>query len=598
MSPRRWRLLWILPLAFPWAVLPLLLEEARQRPDLVWVNGPDPASLDPAQATGTPEGRILRVLFEGLTQHDPSTLEPVPGMAQRWEVSSDGLEYRFFLRENARWSNGDRVSAHDFVWSWKRLLAPETRSRNSHLLWCVHGAREYGESRVEWNRVGVVATGDHQLDVRLIRPTPHFLFLTSLHPLAPVHRPTVRSAERDGVTFTSAERMVSNGPYRLSSRRLRHSIRMTRNPGYWDPTACRSELIEALAVESDNAALNLFLSGEADWIVRVPRAVTAAFERDPEFGSVYQSTPYFGLEFLRVNVKRPPFDDPEVRKALSMAIDRHEIVQRVTQAGEQPAWSFVPWPTPAIRAFEASLTRRQRSRQGETGISTPIAWYERAYVAHANVASDRSWASLGHDPAGARALLRTLGYRVPRRATGVPDRPRSESEGFTEGRPFPAFELLYNSGSLNERLAEILQDQWHRELGFEVRLSQQEWGSYLDRTSSLDYQVARSSWIGDYLDPMTFLEVLASGSPNNRTGWQHAGFDHSLVKSSQTTDVDLRARWLQDAEAVLLNELPVIPLYYYVTGGLVSSEFTGPRPNLLDLQSARGFSRRPAESRH
>ncbi|MGE3165339.1 MAG: peptide ABC transporter substrate-binding protein [Planctomycetota bacterium] len=595
MSRNGWRAWWFLPLAFPWTLLLSLNEGPRSRADFVWVNGTDPASLDPALATGAPEGRLLRTLYEGLTQLDPRTLEVVPGVAERWEVSPQGTEIRFFLRSDARWSNGESVTAEDFVRSWQRLLSPDTRARNGDLLWCVAGARTFSRTGGDWDRVGLLAPKPDVLEVRLEHPVAHFLFLTGLHPLFPVHRTTREGAHPEAAPSGSTSPLISNGAFRLSERRLRHSIRMDRNPYYWDQASVALQSLEALSVESDNTALNLFLAGSVDWAVGVPRSVVGTLAASPEFAARYRPTPYFGLEFLRVNVTRPPFDDPEVRRALSLAVNREEIVERVTRAGEQPAWSFVPWPQPALDRLASQHAAAGRAAQ--PAASPPAPWYPRSYIGAATPTarrevSSRDWPTLGYDPSAARSRLRALGYRVPR---ATPARMASDTDpvgadpGFTDGRAFPAFELLYNSGSLNERMAEVIQDQWHRELGIDVRLTHQEWGSYLERTRSLAYSVARSSWIGDYLDPASFLEVLATDGPNNRTGWSRLEYDERLRRAAGLVDASQRAKLLQEAEALLLDELPVIPLYYYVTGSLFSDRFDGLTPNLLDLHSPRWF---------
>lgn len=551
------------------------------RADFVFVNGTDPASLDPAKVTGIPEGRILRALLEGLTVGDPATLEPRPGSAERWEVAADGLRYCFWIREEAQWSNGDPVTAHDFVWSWQRLLDPSTGGKYANLLWSVEGAKAFNSGAGSWEDVAIRALDAQRLEVVLTRPTPHFLQLTYFYPLFPLHRATVTAAEAAGERFTSPERWVGNGPFLLLERRLRDRIRMAKNPNYWAASSVAMDTMDALAVESDNTAVNLFLSGGADWIARVPRSLVPILMEDPEFASVYQPSPYFGSYFIRLNVTRAPFDDAAVRRALSLAIDRQEIVERVTLAGEVPAWSFVPWPRPALEEY----ARRFRARTGtEFAIHVPAPWYQRALL---GADSDKAWGFLGHDPDAARALLRSRGYRVPILETQADG--RVVEIGFTAGREFPPFEYLYSASSLNERVAELLQVQLRRELGVSLRLTNQEWGSYLSAQRALQYDTSRSAWIGDYVDPYTFLEVFRSDDPNNRTGWKDATYDSLLEQALATSEISERARLLQEAEALLLSELPLIPLYYYVTDGLRDPGLEGISANPLDLHFPRAF---------
>ena len=565
------------------------------RADFVFVNSTTPASLDPHKVSGTPEGRLLRCLLEGLTIGDPATLESRPGSADRWEISADGLVYRFFIRPGLQWSNGDPLTAHDFEWSWRRCLEPATAGKYVNLLWYVEGAREFNNGEVTWDKVAIRALDEQIFEVRLKQPTPWFVMLTQFYPLFPLHRASVEAAEQAGVTFTTPERFVGNGPYLLQERWLRDRIRMQKNPRYWNASTINVETVDALAIESDNTALNLLIAGDADWILRVPRPLVPSLRDDPRFSSQYQPSPYYGTYFMRCNVTRGSLGSSELRHAISMAIDRGEIVDSITCAGEEPAWSMVPWPAAAIERYKARYQERTGS---EVAVETPLPWYSRAFAQHHIPEEEREgrpWEQLGYDPERARAILQKHGYRIPK--FEVREDGSRKSVGFTEGRRFPTIEYLYNSNSLHEKVAELLQSQLQQELGVELRLTNQEWGSYLAATRKLKYETARSAWIGDYVDPYAFLEIFLSDNPNNRTGWVNEEYDSTLRMSLSVTDQEERARLLHEAEQILLEELPVIPLYYYVTDGMRTGKIDGFYGNSLDTHFPQFWRLRPKERR-
>lgn len=561
------------------------------RADFVFVNSTTPASLDPHKVTGTPEGRLLRALFEGLTVGDPATLEARPGSAERWEISPDGLTYRFFIREGLRWSNGDPLNAHDFEWSWRRCLEPATAGKYVNLLWSVAGAKAFNEGKGGWDQVGIRATSDHEFEVRLAQPTAWFLSLTQFYPLFPLHRRSVEAAEAENVTFTTPERLICNGPYEMTERWLRDRIRMRRNPHYWNAASISIETVDALAIESDNTAMNLLVAGKADWILRVPRSLVPLLRSDPQYAEMYQPTPYFGTYFMRCNVTRAPLDSVALRRAISLAIDRSEIVDSVTCAGEEPAWSIVPWPAAAVARYQARFKARA---QQDLEVEVPLPWYSRALANQeipAAARAGRPWETMGYDPERARQIFTEHGYRVPK--WEVRDG-KTQRVGFTSGEEFPSIEYLYNSNSLHERVGELLQAQLQRELGIEFRLANQEWGSYLAATKALEYETARSAWIGDFVDPYAFLEVFRAENQNNRTGWKNARYEELLEQSLVTVDVAERSRLLHSAEQILMDELPVIPLYYYVTDGMRTTDIGGFVGNSLDTHFPQFWYRKSA----
>ncbi|MCC7013038.1 MAG: peptide ABC transporter substrate-binding protein, partial [Planctomycetes bacterium] len=490
------------------------------RADFVFTGGGEVRSIDPHAITGVPEGRVIRLLYEGLVAREPQSGRPVPGAAEAWQLSQDGLTYTFRLRSDALWSNGDRLTAADFEWSFRRLLAPETAAEYAPSLFCIAGARAFslGESR-EWASVGVRALDERQLEMRLERPVPYFLDLLSNPMFAPVHRASLERLRQEfpatwASEWTRPERLVVNGPFRLVERRIADRMRFERNEHYWDAQHVALRTIDVLAIESWNTALNLYLTGAVDWVDgAIPTTLASALSGRED----YTPRPYLAVYFYRVNTTKPPLDDWRVRRALAMALEREVLCKDVLKAGQLPADTFVP-----PRAI--------------AGYSSP--------------------AGVGENIQAARELLLQAGFGA-------------------QGKPFPALELHYNTAETHRDIAEVVAEQWRRNLGIEVHLRNQEWKSFLDAQSKLDYDVSRSSWIADYADPSTFLEIWTSESENNRTGWSNAGYDAVIAQARATADPRRRMELYATAESTLLHDLPCIPLFVYVSQNLVDPRVGG-----------------------
>lgn len=543
----------------------------RERADLVINNGGEVRTLDPATVSGVAEGRLIRALFEGLTVMDPVTLEARPGVAASWERSEDGLTWTFHLRPDAYWitpgtdearfgERGARITAHDFVGSWTRLLHPATAAEYGDLLWCVRGAREYGTrldvdpeglgvdaAREEELRaaLGLTAPDDDTLVVELVRPTPYFLDLTATVPLSPIHVASLEAArERWPDTWPTRwitpEAIVTNGPFRIVERRLGDRVRVVKNPVYWDAEKVALGSIDYLAVEHLVTMLNLYLTGEVDWIDRVPTDLVPRLLRRED----YAPAPHLGTYFYRVNVTRAPFDDVRLRRALALAIDRRAICEKVGKAGQLPNWGFLP------HGFEP---------------------YARAELDHADPGEDlaRYDEAFAADLDTARALLTEAGYG--------------------DGATLPPVEILYNVSGTHRDIAEVVADGWRRYLGIETKLVNQEFKTYLDAQRRLDYQVSRSSWMGDFVDPSNFLEVFRGGGANNRTGWKNARYDALLEEAADEVDEARRLALLAEAEGILMSELPILPIWTYVTGNVVNPRLGGFSANVLDIHFPKFF---------
>jgi oligopeptide transport system substrate-binding protein len=654
----------------------------EDRAQYVFVNGTEPQTLDPQKMKGVPEGRIADALFEGLTFRDVETLEPLPGCAVRWDVSPDGKRYTFHLRPEARWTDGEPVTAHDFAYAWKRLQEPEIASEYAYLLHVVRHAEAYntfgdqlkalrgdpgGDTEAERKGIlaglrdlvgtppkplgaktwqdflavrkmrdvvirpsdarivdafdvrqgemspeqvssvlealegdaarresalaaakahfgvdeGVFATDDRTFVVELNAYTPYFLDLTSFHSALPVPRKVVEKAPED---WFRPGKIVSNGPFRLERWTINRKIRLRKNPSYWDAGVVSLETVDILPTENNTTALNLYLTGEADWLpATYPPDLIDHLKTRSDFKRNQAASTYF----YRINCTKPPFTDVRVRKALCLAIDRKELVERVTRKGEPEATTMVP---PGIRAY--------------VGPSSAVRF----------------------DPEGARRLLAEAGY--------------------PGGKGIAKFGILYNTHEGHKKVAEYVADQLRKNLGLDVSAYNQEWQAYLRSQTMLDYEVCRAGWVGDYIDPNTFLDLWITKAGNNNTGWGDPLYDRlvhlaadpfalaavadsviprlkepdvarRLLESVESTsDVKerieragaLRMHLFREAEAILFQDaFPVIPIYFYVYTNMVKPHVEGFHtmlrglggtevPNLQDLHPFRELRVGPAET--
>jgi len=484
---------------------------------LRYVNAVEPETLDPGLMKGLPEHTIALALFEGLTSLHPKTLTPVPGIAERWDVSPDRRTYTFHLRRS-RWSDGQPLTAHDFAYAWRRVLQPETRSEYSYMLYPIDHAEDFNTGKLEdFSQVGVNALDDRTLQVRLEHPVPYFLELTAFGTYSPVRKDAI---EAHGDRWTRPGRLLSNGPFYLTDWRQRERIAVKKNPHYWNADRVVLQEIEILPINDSETALKKYLNGEVHWIREVPAPKVTAAARLPGF----HYSPVFATYFYRFNVTRPPLNDPRVRRALALAVDKESIARYLLRAGQRPARGFVPPLLPTYTPVEGP----------------------------------------GYDPAEARRLL--------------------AAAGFPGGRGFPRLEVLYNTSDAHQLIAEALQHMWQTHLGIRIDLLNQEWKVYLDSVARLQYDIGRSSWSADYNDPMTFLDMFVTGGGNNRTGWSHPRYDELIRLAAREADAARRQTLLQEAERILVcDEMPILPLYFFVNVYLVDPRVIGVYDNSRNL---------------
>ena len=478
----------------------------------------DPETIDPALATGQPDGRAVHILFEGLTREDPRTLEPRPGQAERWEISPDGLTYTFHLRRGLQWSDGTPIHAEDFRWSWVRVLTPATAARSSGLLSPILNAEAFAKGELtDERRLGLAAPDESTFVVTLRAPTPYLLSLASYNAFMPTPRHAV---ERWGDRWTAAGHIVGNGAFTLRSWRQGEKFVFDANPRYWDAATVRLKQLIAYTADALSVSANLYKAGLIDW--NPSGNVPSPFVPYLRGYADYRQGRYQGIYFYSVNCTRAPFDNVWVRRALSWSVDRRAIADDLLK-GTREAWgNFTPSGYPGYAAPD------------------PVRF----------------------DPAYARECL--------------------AKAGFPGGRGFPKLEIIFNTSEDLRRITEAIQAMWTRELGIRVELSNQEFGTFMKSVAGLRYDVARRSWIGDYLDPNTFLAAYVTGDGNNRTGWSNARYDRLIHDAAYEPDAAKRMAQLREAEALLLSECPVIPIYHYTTSELVKPYVRGLYSTPLD----------------
>ncbi len=526
------------------------------RADFVYVNSIEPRTLDPGLISWIDEARLGRCLFEGLTRLNDKTFRPEPAVAERWTVSSDGRRYVFHLRPDVRWSNGDPIRASDFVFAWKRVLDPALAGEYFYMLYPVKNARVFYESRgdrdsandVPASQLGIHAVDDRTLQVDLAFPCPYFLDLAAFHTFFPVHPPTIeRWAYRDGRVlpgkhlWTRPENLVCNGPFTIERWQFKRRIRLRKNPHYWDGASIRLNSIEALPIEDHNTALLAYQTGAVDMISTVnPMAarVLYAAQRQGRREDFHPRL-YFAQYFYRFNCKRPPLNDPRVRKALSLAIDRNAVCERILGFGQVPAFGLVP-----------AGSVDEMVQQGADG---------RAYR---------------YQPAKGLGCDLTHARRIE-----WAQRLLSEA-GYPGGRGMRPMELVYNRDQSHHLIAQAIAKMWQDALGIQIELKQLERNVFSPRVEALDYDIARGNWIGDYMDPMTFLDMFVTGGGHNQTGFSNAEYDRLIREATEESHPGKRFDILRRAEELLVeDQMPIAPIYEYVGYYLLNPRFGGLLPD-------------------
>jgi oligopeptide transport system substrate-binding protein len=505
--------------------------------------GADFASLDPALMTDLVSFTAITPLTEGLMRQTEKGL--VPGLAKDVKVSPDGLTYTFTLRDGIKWSNGDPITAEDFVYSWTRALHPETAADYAYQLYYIKGGealntvskkKKEGDKEVDnpdyakqldaaIKGLGVKAVNANTLEVTLNAPTPYFLDLTAFPTLLPVNKKVVE-ANKDWAT--KAETYIGAGPFKIAKWEPKKELVLEPNPYYYDKSQIKLNKIVYYMIEEQATALQLLESGGLEVMDAPPPAEIARLKKE----GLYGTSPSFGTYWFFLNTQKPPFNDVRVRKAFAMAIDRKAIVENVTKGGQVPAYAMVA-----------------------PGATDPVA--------------KKDFRAVGgdffkEDLAEAKKLLAEAGY---------PD-----------GKGFPEMEIIYNTNETHKAVSEALIEMWKKNLGITgLKATNMEFKTLLDKRKSGDYLIARGGWFGDYLDPMTYADMWVTGGGNNDAHWSNKEYD-SLIKLAQTT-TDPKARFeaLHKAEKIAMDDMVVTPIYYYVNQYVQSPKVTGVYRNALGI---------------
>jgi len=501
------------------------VEQASKDKILLFGNGSEPQNLDPHTVRGVTENHIITALIEGLIAYHPSDqAQPEPGLADRWEHNADASEWTFHIRDGAKWSNGDPVKASDFVFGFQRILSPNLAADYADQLFIMVGAEDFNKGRItDFSKVGAKALDDQNLRITLVGPTPYFLSMLTHYSWYPVHPSTILKFGKidDRVSlWTRPENYVGTGQFKLKEWKVNEVITVERNPNYWDAKAVKLNGIHFYPIEDQNTEERAFRAGELHLTNEVPLDKIPGYRRDNK--DLIMISPYLGTYFYRFNLSRPALKDVRVRQALNLALDRDSVVENITRGGQKPAVGFTP--------------------QGMGGYQTPEL--------------------IDYDPDKARQLL--------------------ADAGFPGGKGFPKFDILINTSESHRTIAEGIQQMWKEELGINVGIRNEEWKVYLQSQTDMTYDITRSGWIGDYMDPVTFLSMWTTGNGNNNTHWSNAEYDGLIQQASKEPDQAKRFGILQKAETILLSDPPFATIYWYTRVYLKSPHVVNWNPVLLD----------------
>ena len=496
----------------------------------------EPADLDPQVINSQSDFNIVFTLLEGLTTPDAKDLHPTPGAAQSWDISADGTVYTFHLRRNARWTDGTPVTADDFLFSYRRMLSPKLASEYSYMLYVVRNAEDYNKGKItDFNTVGFKALDPFTLQVTLNAPTPYFLSLIGHHSWFPVPRQAIEKAaaaarvgtDERGTRWTRPENYVGNGPFVLKEWKTNQVISVEKSPTYWDADKILLHGMNFYPIESVDTEERAFRGGQLHITYTFPPSKLDTYRH--EHPDLLHIDPMLGVYFYRLVVTKPALSDVRVRRALSMSIDREQITSDITRCGQMPAYNLVPPGTAGYQPVQKIV----------------------------------------EDVPAAQKLLTEAGY---------PD-----------GKNFPPMQILFNTNETHRAIAEGIQAMWQKNLHINASLQNQEQKVLQNTMRELDYQIGRYAWFGDYVDPNTFMSLMISAGGNNETGWSNPEYDRLVNLAAKTGDAATRTKIFQQAEGILIDEAPIVPLYFYTRVNLRRPEVHGWYSNLLDIHNAKGI---------
>lgn len=477
--------------------------------------GPEPKTIDPTLNSSVDGALYITHVFEGLTTRDKDN-NIVPGVAESWDISDDYLTYTFHIRSNASWSDGKPVVADDFVYSWRRAVDPTVASPYSYQLDPIENANEITSGNMQAESLGVKALDESTLEVVLKAPTAYFLELTAFPTLFPLRRDIV---EENSDTWTvNSKTYIGNGPFKLVERKIDDRLVMEKNTNYWNIEKIVPKRLVFVLMDNPTATVAGIKDGSLHFATNPPAQDIPTLREE----GFLETKPYLGTYFYIINCTNEALKDPRVRKALTLAIDRNYIIENVSKGGQRPAGAWVPY-----------------------GISDGNGDFRESGEDYYSIKKDEYEKNIEE----ARKLLAEAGY---------PD-----------GKGFPVIEFKSNQGGGNLEIFEPIQQMWKEALNIDVTISAEEWAVFQQTRVDKNFDIAMHSWIGDYNDPMTFLGIFLSYSDLNHTSWSNERFDNYLKAAMSTGDENKRMKELHNAEAELLNDMPLIPIYFHSLSILV-----------------------------
>lgn len=476
--------------------------------------GPNPDTIDPALNSAVDGATLIIHGFEGLMTLDKNGV-PIPGQAKSYDVSEDGKVYTFHLRDNLKWSDGKPLKASDFVYSWNRAISPDTAADYEYMYDIIDG--------YESGTLNVTAPDDKTLVVTLVSPVPYFLEITAFPTFSPVRQDLI---EANGDSWAvDPKTYIGNGPYKMTEWVPGSHMMYERNKNYWDYKNLGANKLKFVLMEDDVAILNAFKNEEILLADQMPQDEIDAWREKPEFNLAGQ----LGTYYISFNVQKAPLDNPLVRKALTLAIDRDFIVTNIGKSGQEPAGAFV-----STGLTDSDPTKEFREVGGD--YYDPTAKSNEANLAEA------------------KKLL--------------------ADAGFPDGKGIPNIEYLYNEGTGHQAIGEALQDMW-KKIGVNVTLVSQEWGTFLNTRKNGEYFIARNGWLCDYNDPISMLDMWVTGGGNNDAQWSNAKYDELITKIKTSTDPTERFKMMHEAEDIIFEESMLSPIYYYVDLYLLNKKVEG-----------------------
>ena len=486
-------------------------------------NGAEPQDLDPQTITAFTDQCIALALFEGLCALDEKTSQAIPAAAESWEVSPDGLQYTFHLRPNLQWSNGEPLTATDFLLAWQRTLAPALGAEYAYLLFPVKNAAAFNAGRLtDPAALGFAAPDARTLVITLERRTPFLPALTAQPPWFPINPRVVQKfgrLDQRGTAWTRPGNLVGNGPFVLSAWSPNARLVTTKNPRYWDAERTRLNSIIFYPTEKMDVDERNFRAGQLHLSYELPLAKVDGYRRDHP--DQLRLDPFLETFFLRFNVTRPPLDQPKVRAALARGLDRDSLTRNVLRGSHRPAYHYTP----------------------------------------PNCAGYTARAQIPDDFAEARRLLAAAGY--------------------PGGQGFPTLDVQIRNDELHGKILEAIQAMWQRELGITITITPVEQKTWLQNQQTLNYAISTARWVGDFVDPITFLDMFVGPGSNNWTGWAQPAYDQLITAAALTPEPSARYELLQQAETLLLAEAPIAPIFFGGRSFLIHPAVQGWEPALL-----------------